>query len=667
MPIDMIPVGSTPNFGRERINELFNGTWSPERFGADPTGLLDSSPAFTAAAAAAGDAGGGIVRAAANGRYLLLSNVMITANHVIIDGQGALIVGQSPGRFYISGDTGIDGDWSHAVENSHIINWRIGDSIDDDSQIARGPRISWAQDCSMRNIIKETRGGTGFAFDATRHCQGSDLICRGARALGGSFGILLNICDDTLIERCLVADGPFYYAYQIKGGENNTIQNSLVRNVRAVAPARTVIGFRDRGNAPYKSAGAASVDLTYPWSDIGWLTADVRRASHGSKFINCHVYDSDVVPFVTQEAYDTEFLDCGSRDCLAGITLKRTEGSMDARLTIPAATGATQLNIEMEIDDETGGSELPWLAGQSAIVELDFGGVHSTTAATDQVGHILTLTAPLPSAASINRGVGRAQNGTERGFRVRNFRASGSRAGRGIYVVGATNSYLPGVTIEEAELTGNFQDGLMGLYADDLKLTRVRAGNNNQQKLTSRGISLIFCTRPSIFDCIAYDDQPMPTQQQGITIDPNNCTAPSMRNCTGYGNTVRDLQAWLPGYYNANNPGEGVSVTTDDVANNAVWRCQLSEGQIVEIECLVLARRTNGTDSARYQLRGTYTMQGGVVTALAGPVSVQPDYESQAAYACSLQIAGTLVRVNALGMAGHSITWTVQARTSRAA
>lgn len=638
-----------------------------EFFGADPFGTNDSMAAFTAALAYVAP-GGGIVEAGGPGAvYRLASDIIIPHSHVLLDGNGALIHGTSVGRLYINGDSGTDGDWSAAVYDTHIRNWRIGDSIDDDLQIARGPRISWGIDCSMSNIVKTTRGGTGFAIDMSKGCTARDIVCRGASAAGGAFGFLIHLSDDTLVERLQISDGPFYYGLQSKGGTNNVVKDAIIRNVVAAGAARTVIGFRDRGNAPYKAAGSSSNTLTYPYPDIGWGTADPRRASIKTKYINCHVFDSTLIPFACQEGEDADIIDCSAKNCVSGITLKRTEGSIDARLTVAATTGATSLTIAMEIDDETGLPADTWHAGQSVVVELNSGAVHVTTAAADQVGHTLTLTAGMPSAAAINRGVGRSQTGAEKGYKVRNFRESGGTAGHGINIFGAAASYLPGVTIESAELLNNFQSGVNATYTDRLTLVRVKAGNNNQAGGTDRGINVQFSTNPKVLDCVGYDDQTIHTQQQGITIDPSTCTDATMRNSTGYGNTVRDLQAWLPGSYSGNLPGEGFGTTTDATPKNDIWRCQLQEGQLVEIDVVVIARRTNGNDYARYALRGTYKMESGVVTAVAGPISTITDYETQAAYACSLQISGTLVRVNALGMAGHTINWTVQARTLRAA
>jgi hypothetical protein len=657
----------TPKTLGETIRALAKGV-PVEFFGADPTGGTPCAAAFNSACNYVGDLGGGVVLGGGAGaRYWLEDHVQITKSNVTLDGNHALVIGTSLGRFYINGDTGIDGDWSGAVYNSHIMNWRVGDSILDNAQIARGPRISWGIDCTMRDIVKTSRGGTGFVIDMSKRCKAFDIVCRGAQAGGGAFGFLVHMSDDTLVERLAIADGPFYYGVQTKGGNNNVIKDAVIRNVVAAGAARTVIGFRDRGNSPYKSAGSASIDLTYPYADIGWLAADPRRLSKDTRYINCQVFDSTIVPFVAQEVWDTQFIDCFAKNCLGGITLKRTEGSIDARLTVAVASGATVLTIAMEVDDETGLPEDPWLAGQSVVVETDIGLIHTTTAAVNQVGNTLTLSVGLPAAAGVNKGVGRTQTGNERGYLVQNFRESGGTANNGINITGATNSYLPGVVIKDAEVSSNFQNGLTAGYTDKLMLMRVKAYNNNTGLGTSRGINIQLSTSPRIYDCEAYDDQAVHTQQQGIVVDPTNCFNPAMRNCSGFGNTTRDLQCWLPGYYSGNAPGEGFATTTDATANNSIWRCQLSEGDVVEIDVLIMARRTNGADQARYQIKGTYRMTAGVVTALVGPASTITDYETQAAYAASLQISGALVRANVLGMAGHNINWTVQARTLKAA
>jgi hypothetical protein len=649
------------------IDALAKGV-AVEFFGADAYGVKDSSAAFQEAIAYVAMLGGGRVIAGGPGaRYLIMSDVEIRESNVTLDGMGALVVGTSTGRFYVNGDSGVDGDWSQAVHNTHIIGWRFGDNHLDPAQVVRGPRLSWAVECSIRDVVKESQSGTAITLDMCRKSSIERCVVRGVRPSGGqSFGFLLHMCDDCRLERCLVADAPFYYGVQVKGGNRNSVEDCLVENVVATGDRRTIIGFRDRGSAPYHAAAVPTQALTYPYPDVGWATSDPRRESRKTKFINCHVVNSTCAGFVAQEARETEIIDCSCDNVLAGIGLKRTEGGIQARLTVDAPAGTTVLTIEMEVDEETGQPWPPFPAGASVVVEMDAGSVHATTAATAQAGNQLTLSVALPFIASAGRGLGRSHLGQERDYRVRGFRQSVGTKGDGIRVTGAAASFLPGVSISECQVELNRGHGVYGLFTERLQVERVRAKNNSFGAAGGRGFLLQSCTRPALLDCIALDDQAVKTQQFGILISEGTCVDPVVRGCYASGNTTADMRLWLAGSYSGNVPGDGYVVTTDATPNTSAWRMQLQEGQVVEVDALVIARRTNGDDNARYNLRGIYKMVGGTVTAIVAPVAVVPEYESQAAYAASFGISAGIVRITVTGIAGHTINWTVMARTTRA-
>src|SRR5437868_3591310 len=531
-----------------------------EFFGADPYGVKDSAPAFQEAVDYLSNLGGGgrIVAGGPGASYLIMSDVVIRTSNVVLDGLGALVVGTSTGRFYINGDSGVAGNWSNAVRNSHIVNWRIGTNYLDPLQVARAPRISWGIECSIRDVVKESASGTAITLDICQKSSVERCVVRGVRGSGGqSFGFLLHMCDDCRLERCLAADSPFYYAFQVKGGNRNLVEDCLVENVVASGTRRTLIGFRDRGSAPYHAAALSTQALTYPYPDVGWATADPRRESRKTRYLNCHVINSTIAGFVAQEGRETEFIDCSAENTLAGLALKRTLGDIQARLTVDALVGATVLTIEMEVDSETGVAWPPFTAGSSVVVELEGGFTHSTTAATDQVGSTLTISVGLPVIANAGRGLGRAQVGQERDHRVHGFRVAGSTTSDGVRVIGASTSYLPGVALSEIRTALNKGHGIFAIYTDRLKVERARALNNGQGQTGTGGILVNNWTRPAILDCVGVDDQAVHTQQYGIQVAEANSVDPVVRGCYGSGNTTADIRLYLAGSYGANFPGEG--------------------------------------------------------------------------------------------------------------
>lgn len=291
----------------------------PEAFGADPTGIRDSSEAFQRALDSLPD--GGTVLGQSGAHYLFLSNVYIRNDRVILDMQNALVTSRRTVRFYCEGTVQKDGSVDY-LEHCIIRNIRIGAENTAEHKFA-GVKFQWCNGCTAENIIKRGATGSGFSMSFCKNCRFRNIINEGARSNRGAIGFLVHLSKDSLLEDCHVADGPFYYGFQVKGGTDNIVRNSSVSNVypeRSVSPK---IAFRDRGDAPWKASATSKYGLPYPFPNGSWDKPDVRRASTRTVFENIQVRNTSAIAFLAQEAIGTIISKIRVENADCGIVLNR--------------------------------------------------------------------------------------------------------------------------------------------------------------------------------------------------------------------------------------------------------------------------------------------------------------------------------------------------------
>ncbi len=284
---------------------------TPERFGARADGVVDDSAAFTALSALANEGNGLWIVGRSEATYNNNINQVITGSHVVIDFAGAQLTSTSSStRISFDGDSGTDGDRSSAVQGPVYCNVRH-------TGLSRGPVFKWCDGGRIFNIERDNDDGTFLNI----------LYCRGTRAddirihngeYGSTFGALVLHSDSTVIDRFVIDGGTHTYGIQIKGGRNNTVQNSFIRGITNMD-----IAFRDRGDAPY---GVSQTTGTYPYATGAWGSADANRESRGTTFINCHAIDNDGNGFVSQEAQDSKVIDCYAEGNVLGFVGINTSG-----------------------------------------------------------------------------------------------------------------------------------------------------------------------------------------------------------------------------------------------------------------------------------------------------------------------------------------------------
>jgi hypothetical protein len=310
----------------------------PEWFGADPGGETDSSLSFQKAADSL--VSGGTLLGDPAAVYRLQDHVYIKNNDTILDMQHALIKGSAIRQIRCYGDLGghEPGDWSAALKGCIVRNVRIGDSIDSQNQFS-GVILRWCIGCGVENIIKKGETGSSFRMNVCRDCFFRNIENYGSHPTKGRIGFLLHMTWDTVVENCHAKDGPFLYAFQVKGGENATIINSSATNILpasgdpdAVVPE---FAFRDRGDAPWRSSETADGDLIYPFPDKSWNEPDIRRASHNTQFIHLSVTNAPhVVAYIAQEAIGTRLYDVTAQNVELGLKIKRAIDGQESDFSI---------------------------------------------------------------------------------------------------------------------------------------------------------------------------------------------------------------------------------------------------------------------------------------------------------------------------------------------
>lgn len=101
-------------------------------------------------------------------------------------------------------------------------------------------------------------------------------------------------------------------------------------------------------------------------------------------------------------------------------------------------------------------------------------------------------------------------------------------------------------------------------------------------------------------------------------------------------------------------------VTTTDATTTALVKTNVADGQVVMLDCRIVARRTGGTsgtvgDGAFYVLTGAYKNVAGTLTGIGTPSTISG--EDQPAWAVGFTSVGTEVVVTVTGAAGNTVLW----------
>lgn len=271
--------------------------------GADPLGVANSNNAFDAAVASILP-GEGIILGTPGAVYRLKDNWEINgADNLTIDLQGATIHSLSRRTVQLTG-----------CSQTRFCNFKFGN---DDDNFFNGISLLSCVDCIVESGEKQGLTGTGFTMSLCEDCQFIDIANTGGSPIIGAIGFLIHMGINCKAVRCQALVGPFSYGFQVKGGTNNQVVDSVV-------DAECQIGFRDRGDAPGTSSATADKDIPYPFPDGSWDEPDERRRSQDTVFQVCRANVPGGNAFVCQEAVRTKILDATVTDATYGAVLLRT-------------------------------------------------------------------------------------------------------------------------------------------------------------------------------------------------------------------------------------------------------------------------------------------------------------------------------------------------------
>lgn len=689
--IDKLKAGTSPvsyvtdadgAIHRRSVQTKVSETWNLTDFpGVDPTGATDSSAGMMLAVAAVAAAGGGtLVAPGANATFLLEDDVVITQSHITLDGRGATISGVSSGRFFFNGrpSSDIGGDRSEVVRDCHVRNWHFGTDATDITQIVKAPRFSWCEDCTGENLVKKSRGGTGYNIDFSVRCTFRNCVCEGLQRAGG-FAFLMFHTDLCVFDTCHALNTAYVYCYQIKGGYGNIIRNSTCQNITQGDSSKApVLGFRDRGDAPWKASASRFKDYTYPYETGSFDAADIQRASRNTTFQNCHVIDSDITAFSVQEAIGTRIIDSSAVNVKAALRITRVISEGEARASEAMASGTSTLKFYMELDEDD--EPIPvFVNGDTVFVTLDNGALQSvvlnSTPVAVSLGYEATLAAPLTDDVSEGNKIGRASPGEEADFVVRNFTVNGTTTSDAISVESNNAaSYLPGAKLDTIIVHDAWKHGISITWTDGLILKNASVYNSNQIYHTpdltenNNGINIAQSSNTVIEGCEAIDDQDTPSQSTGILIGENVSINPIVRDCRATGNRTRDFRLWLPGTYAGNIPAEAAVQSSGTAVVDPTWRCQLQAGQTVRIEVTAIGNQDDLSNSGVIRISGVFTCSSlGVTTQVDSTTAIESTMTAGAdagGWAASFAVVSPVVRYRVRGGAGQTVNWIIQPRVT---
>lgn len=382
-------------------------------FSASGNGTTDDRAAIEAALAVASSRGGATILGHPDAIYYVAGNTEIAVpTNTTLDLVGGTIWSDGSTRLYANGDPGVAGG-SPGVANVHFKRIRIGGPSRAATNTMRGPRIDWATDSSMQDIIVHGITNTCFNLFATWRTRMIRCVTYGGNPNRITFGFLAHMTYECTWDDCHVVDGYRAIGYQQKGGRNNVYRHCSVKNQTVTTGiTRLYYGFWDRGDAPQSDSATAysATPLTYPYATLGWDQVDTRRHSHYTVFEDCVVEDVAAPGIVCQEAIGTQIINPTIKSVTgSGINLFRlTSGDDSTTATLGAShsTGATTLTFA-SVDDAARfnrpGGARPIVAGSTIVVELDSGSYHVTTIGTVPAAGSanIVISTGLPSAAGI--------------------------------------------------------------------------------------------------------------------------------------------------------------------------------------------------------------------------------------------------------------------------
>lgn len=274
-------------------------------FLADRFGVSDIRDALANAVAHLGSIGGGTIYGDASDTYRLDTGYTVSFSNITIDLRGGRLIGS--GLLKFSGENGIDGDWTGALERVFFKNARVGSGA---TSITMTPIFIYCVDSGMDQVHKHSYGDTGVNMFMCRRTHFKNMTIRGGKTIGASFAALMLHCEDSTFQDIVALEGPFTYVFQIKGGENCRGIRCIGRDISPAGSVSTDYGFYIRGDAPW--GASPTTGYSYPYHTGSWGAADEKRATRNSYFEECELINTacNFSAFHAQEFVDAGFILC---------------------------------------------------------------------------------------------------------------------------------------------------------------------------------------------------------------------------------------------------------------------------------------------------------------------------------------------------------------------
>lgn len=323
-------------------DRVYAGSVNVRWFGVKGNGKVPEDSRFENILEWIGSKGGNVVLLGnPQDDYFLTGDKFITNSFVTLDWRGATLSGYH--RFIFDGDSGINGSYSRALTNVYFRHANLGGELSAEAKYStRGPSFRWCVDSGAENIVKKGLTGTAFHVHMCKRTYLRNIWNYGGKLIyPGAIGFLIYHSTDTIVENCHVLDGTFLFGIQVKGGRDNIVLNSSCRNLVRDPNVIHFICFWDRGDAPWNHSISSG---TYPYETGDWATADDRRATYNTKWINCSATDCPgYAAFIAEEGIGPTYIDCSYKNVGTGFTLLRLPHGKerDATLINPSGEGAS--------------------------------------------------------------------------------------------------------------------------------------------------------------------------------------------------------------------------------------------------------------------------------------------------------------------------------------
>ena len=285
-----------------------------EMFGAVGNGIADDLPAFKGAVAMCT----GTIYGTEGKTYLLSTPLTVTKSNVGFDLRWATLKGTT-NTIYFDGEslyTDASGDYS-TVPSGNFFRNALVDS-------AAIPIFKFVRNAEMENVIKTGQSVTALNIFCCVDVSVRNIAILEGRDDGNQFGALILHSFNTVVDHLYMANGPFLVGVQVKGGRNNRINNSAVvdNDTYASGNAVTTYNFYSRGDAPHNASNTTGIKYPYYSEEATpWLVSDDNRASWGTVFDKCSVYNSAGVGFNVIESVNTTITKAAIDGVISGITL----------------------------------------------------------------------------------------------------------------------------------------------------------------------------------------------------------------------------------------------------------------------------------------------------------------------------------------------------------